>query len=369
MIVPGEDTPGAERIAAVAGLDPDRLASILSPRAADVNIPNKHGLTALHIAVNERNIIAIEALLAHGADIEAVTGNGKRPLYLAVEGEKVEVVECLLSHGAVPDADVGGLTALHEASLRGLASIVRLLISYNSDVNAGSPLGDSLFLAVRGRNADAVQLLLDAGADPEAFVHELDPPTALHLASLNDDTDVMQRLLDAGAKVDPRDIDGATPLFRAVEQVNLDAAQLLLRRGANTHIWRTDGISQLDAARGNKDMLNLLRKERVWKGPRIAVGDDDDNDDDDPEQPFTILNPSPPPPQTDRNKMVACQGFDAIVTEFYTSGEQEVMTQQTPSIYALLYSHGPGAFRSKMGDEAPTFTWYHLPANNVRRGK
>jgi ankyrin repeat protein len=359
--------PTAEKIAAVAGLNYDRLTELLRRPGADINVRNGLGLTALHIAINKGDIVAVETLLRQDADIEAVTDTGQRPLYFAVDGEKVEAVACLLKHGAVADADVQGLTALHAASLKGLASIVQLLIDHKADVNAVSALGDPLFLAVRSRKADVVQILLGAGADPDAFRHDLDPPTALHLASLCNDTDVMRRLMEAKARVDLRDIDGATPLFRAVERNNLDAAALLLENGASVHIWRTNRASLLDAAWGKADMLKLLRKGRVLMGPKIGVGKDGGGGDDDAEfeQPFTILDPSPPPAYTDRNKMVACQGFDAIVTDFYTSGGQEVMIQKKPSIYALLYSHGPGEFRGESGDGAPDFTWYHLPANNV----
>lgn len=359
---PFEEIPRAEKIAAVAGLNYDRLTVLLRRKGANVDVRNRLNLTALHLSINQGNIIAIDALLQHGADVEAVTGVGKRPLYLAVEGGNADVVKCLLRHEALIDADVEGLTAVHEAALRGYVEILQLFVDKQADVNGRCRLGDPLFLAVRSGNKDAVELLLRADADPNAFNHDLDPPTALHLASLYGDVEIVERLLDAGAQVDLRDMEGATPLFRAVHHNHQMVAKLLIDRGANIRVWKAGRISLQDVARGKKAMLDLLQKNKLTKGPKIG---DDDEDDDETEQPFTTLRPSPPPANTDRNKIVACQGFSALITDFYTSGGQEYMYQEKPSVYALLYSHGPGAYRSRMGDKTPDFTWYHLPANNV----
>lgn len=362
--IPTEEIPRAGKIAAVAGLNYDRLTALLRRKGANIDIRNKLKLTALHLSINQGNVVAIDALLQHGADIEASTGVGKRPLYLAVEGGNAEVVACLLRHNALLDADVKGLTALHEAALRGHTEILQLFIDKKADVNARCRLGDPLFLAVRSRKLDAVEVLLRADAEPNTFNLDLDPPTALHLASLYGDVEIIGMLLDAGAQIDLRDMEGATPLFRAVHHNHLIAAKLLLDRGANMRVWKAGKISLQDVAKGKKDMLDLLQKNKVIKGPKIGV---DEEDEDDTEQPFTTLMPSPPPSPTERNKMVACQGFNALITDFYTSGGQEFMYQEKPSVYALLYSHGPGAYRSRMGDKTPDFTWYHLPANNVRR--
>lgn len=358
------EPPTTDEILAAAVSDPERLAQLLDNARANIHALDERGNAALHLAVWQGNLTAVETLLEYGADVEVTTLARKRPLYLAVEAGNTEIVAALLVHGAVPDADVQGLTALHEAVRRGEAEAARLLLDYGADVNATTnDLREPLFLAVLSRKANVIKLLLDRGAEPDSFFTE-DPPTALHLAAHNGDVDAMEALLDGGANVDPRDFEGATPLFRAVQSGNLDAVELLLQRGANTRTWRIDGQTALDLAEGNDDMQELLEAETVWKGPRIG-GADNQAPEEQPEQPFTVLKPSPPPPETDRHKNVACHGFEAIVVDFYTSGTQEEMVPKTPSVYELLYSQGPEAFRSTLQGKTPDFTWYHLPANNV----
>jgi ankyrin repeat protein len=358
------EPPTTDELLAAAVSDPERLAQLLDNVSANIDALDDRGYAALHLAVWQGNLAAVETLLEYGADVEATTRTKKRPLYLAVEAGNTEIVAALLVHGAVPDADVQGLTALHEAVRRGEVEAARLLLDYGADVNATTyDLREPLFLAVLSRKANVIKLLLDRGAEPDSFFTE-DPPTALHLAAHYGDVDAMEALLDRGANVDPRDFEGGTPLFRAVESGHLNAVELLLQRGANTRAWRVDGRTALDLAEGNDDMRELLEAETVWKGPRIG-GDDSEDADEQPEQPFSVLKPSPPPPETDRHKNVACHGFEAIVVDFYTSGTEEEMVPKTPSVYELLYSQGPEAFRSTLQGRTPDFTWYHLPANNV----
>lgn len=360
--------PTAAEVLTAAIADYDRLTQLLGHFGADVNIQDYRGCTALHLAVRQGIIAAVDALLDQGADIEVARGDGKRPLYLAVEAENVEMVAALLGHGAVTDADAGGLTALHEAVRRGNAEVVRLLLDYGADVNgptADLSLREPLFLAVLSKKSHLAKLLLDRGADPDSFFIE-DPPTALHLASHLGDVEAIRALLDGGVNVDARDFDGATPLFRAVESGHLEAVEMLLQGGASARFFRQDGCSVLDLAEGNEDMLELLQGETIWKGPRIG-GADGEASGEEPEPPFTILKPSPPPAETERDKIIACQGFEAIVVDFYTSGEQEEAIHKLPSVYELLYSHGPEFFKSTLEDRVPDFTWYHLPANNVRK--
>jgi hypothetical protein len=55
-----------------------------------------------------------------------------------------------------------------------------------------------------------------------------------------------------------------------------------------------------------------------------------------------------------------------MMFDFFTGGEHEQMIPKTAPVRELLYSHGPGALRSQLGTDDPSFTWYHLPSNNVR---
>jgi ankyrin repeat protein len=170
---------------------------------ADANGCNSEGNTALILACWDRQTAIGELLLAHGARVDAraheprrwvgsghdppwSTWEGKTPLLLAVEAEDSRLVRSILEKGADPNAtNAGGQTPLLEAAERIQAEMVGLLLNHGADPNhrrttSGTliwPRSDSttpLIEAVHGWPPDgpgqlrAVQLLLAAGADPNA---------------------------------------------------------------------------------------------------------------------------------------------------------------------------------------------------------
>ncbi|EEY20999.1 ankyrin repeat and protein kinase domain-containing protein [Verticillium alfalfae VaMs.102] len=361
------DPPSTEQLLqAAASADAEDLRRLTQYYTTDVDIRNQDGLSALHLAILSQHDGAVEALVEANADIEATTPAGKRPLFLAIEESRTEVVRFLLAHHALTDADAGGRMPLHEAASRGNVHVVRLLLDYGADIQAlSTDERDALFFAVRSQNVAVARLLLDRGADPDAYLSE-DPPTALHLASELCDVEMMRMLLERRAKVDLRDFNGATPLFRVVAAGNIEAAKLLLQHGASIRVWASGGFSALDLADGNLEMLELLNGDRVLQGPKVRGAGPTDE----PEATFTVLKPPPTPAEHERDKLTACQGFNAIITDFFLNGEEhEQSVPKTASVYELLYSHGPGAIRSRLDGRDPSYTWYHLPSNNVGEQK
>ena len=83
--------------------------------------------------------------------------------------------------------------------------------------------------AARGRDASAVRVLLEAGAD--ANVRQPDGATALHWAAHWDDAEMARRLLHAGADVDAAGAYGVTPLSLAAANASVSLVELLLDAG------------------------------------------------------------------------------------------------------------------------------------------
>ena len=90
--------------AAIAGNLP--VINWLLESGADANSQDRNGFTALHFAVQEKHIEAIEKLLDHGADLALADAYGNAPLWRAVFDARgdFEIVRMLLKHGADPDA-------------------------------------------------------------------------------------------------------------------------------------------------------------------------------------------------------------------------------------------------------------------------
>ncbi|VUC38053.1 unnamed protein product [Clonostachys rosea] len=349
--------PSAEDILEAAkSADKEQLLRLLDQHGANINNKNEDGLTALDLAILSRDPDVVETLLELGSHLE-----DQLPLMMAAESGDVVMVTTLLKHNRNLSFECLEIQPLRRVILDGDIELARILIDYGTETYGEEfDLNELLFesILITPCHIGKIKLLLDRGADPDWFDNNF--TTVLHSASAKGDIGTMQVLLDAGANVDIRDFNGATPLFGAVALDDPAPARLLLQHGANTHIWRSDGKSVLDLAESNPAMLEILQADTVFQGPRMRPDMNDQS-----EESFTMLRPSPPPTWGDRNKLIACHGFEATIIDFFTGSEREQMIPKRASVHELLYSHGPEAIRSQLDNRRPDFTWYHLPSNNT----
>lgn len=113
--------------------------------------------------------------------------------------------------------------------------------------------------AARRGDKEAVRLLLAEKVDVNA--RQGDGTTALHWAAYNDDVEMAQLLIRAGASVHAMTRNGAlTPLMVAATNGSAAVVQALLTAGANPHVRTTDGATPLmtAAASGSADAVKLL---------------------------------------------------------------------------------------------------------------
>ncbi len=99
-----------------------------------------------------------------------------------------------------------------------------------------------------------VRLLIDHGADAnvgKCFTDE----TPLHEAARHGHTEVVQLLLERGARAGARNKNGVTALHFAVRAGHKDASDLLLAHGASMDISVASGLGALD------EMEALLDKD------------------------------------------------------------------------------------------------------------
>lgn len=120
-----------------------------------------------------------------------------------------------------------------------------------------------LMHAVLAEDADpaVVAALIDRGADVNARDTGQEW-TALHFAARDQNLALVRQLLEAGAEVDPVDVFGNTPLWRAVMEAGSDSTviRLLLSHGADPGRKNRHGILPLDVARasGRQDLVQLM---------------------------------------------------------------------------------------------------------------
>ena len=173
------------------------------PSATD-SVSSEHGKlgdcrSPLHFAAMHASIAVITALLRTNVDINSCDKYGFTPLHLACQSRRPLVVEYLLHAGANPHlASLSrGLTALHQAAMRGCISCVQMLLKSGCDINArtcSETASTALHLAVSVGASVCVRVLLEARAD--ACVRDTEGFTPLHIASAKGNLEIIRILLE-----------------------------------------------------------------------------------------------------------------------------------------------------------------------------
>ncbi len=147
-------------------LDDDRAVRAVLGRGLDPNVHDPaSGETGLILAMRYDAMKVAAVLLAHPKlNIEAQAPNGNTALMMAAFQKNKPAVLAILEKGA--QINRPGWTALHYAAAAGDLDIMKLLLERHAYIDAESPTGTTpLMLAAREGQEDAVQLLLEEGAD------------------------------------------------------------------------------------------------------------------------------------------------------------------------------------------------------------
>ena len=177
--------PDSELLLAVRSSNVDAVQTALA-RGSDVNAQDETGTTALMYSTfyGFAKIEIVQALLEHGANVNAQDKRGLTALMLAAGGkggpQSDQIVEALLRKGANPNLKTSnGRTALMEAIQPALgkprAETVRALLAKGADPN--TRINDEatvLMIASRDNDASIVKALLDYGTDVQAGDWEAD---------------------------------------------------------------------------------------------------------------------------------------------------------------------------------------------------
>ncbi|WP_166829696.1 ankyrin repeat domain-containing protein [Thalassoroseus pseudoceratinae] len=174
----------------------------------------------IHAAVTG-DFETVRRLIESGADPNSVDQHGMGPLL----NFDPEITRFLLEHGADPDAQRNeNISPVLGAS--GNVECMRLMLEAGANVNRASEHNGetALHWYAGGDDSDAVRLLLQYGADPNARTKpgmktyclwrdaRVRGETPLHRAAAWGNSEVIQLLLDAGADPTIRDANKDSPL-------------------------------------------------------------------------------------------------------------------------------------------------------------
>lgn len=181
---------------------------------ASPDVPDDCGYTPLMHATKKGHVECVKILLAGGADVAAVSNRGTSALHLAAE--QPEIMAMLLAAGApVNLADDQGFTPLREVAecrtSERACDCMHLLIAAGADINYQSFSGEPpLYWTTSAYNGQGLmQILLEAGADPNLCGN--DGFTSLHSAAEGGCAEAVRLLLAAGADPTLKDAQGRMP--------------------------------------------------------------------------------------------------------------------------------------------------------------
>ena len=195
-----------------------------------------------------------------GADVNAQDGKGETPLYKLVAWNPYSdtAVEFLLDRGADPNIAERhfGWSPLHRAAEKGSLVSVAVLLGRGADLHARGGHGDTaLHLASQFASGteglETVRLLLDWGAELDARNDFGETPLFGSVDSYVDGHPATTALLlERGADVMARDIEGSTTLHRAASSSKAfpEVVELLLASGADARVENSKGLTPLDMA-------------------------------------------------------------------------------------------------------------------------
>lgn len=236
------------------------IARMLLAAGAKVNETEANGQSPLLVAILNGQIELAQVLLEKGADPNATDGFGRAPLWSAVDYRNLDAAEAsqtngvnrepvlpliraLLDRGANPNVQTrveppsrrwmmgfgarqwvnpAGQTPFVRAALAGDVAVMRLLLDHRADPNIATLAGVTALMSAAGVGwvprqtyteskesiLDAVRLCLEHGADVNAA--NAKGFTALHGAAYRGLDDVVQILVEKGARLDAKDSEGRT---------------------------------------------------------------------------------------------------------------------------------------------------------------
>eukprot|EP00904_Undaria_pinnatifida_P002044 jgi/Undpi1/11840/HiC_scaffold_4.g01539.m1 len=240
----------------------------------DLNARNQPGETPLILGAQNGSLECVAALLEEaGTDVTATNGEGCTALVMAAMLNKTGMVKVLVaahvSRGVgVNHRTANGYSALHWAVVRENLDATIDLVDAAASLNTGRTDRRQglwrlpLHKCAEYGSAECFQVLLRAGADP--LMEDNLGMTPMHIAASKGFVEIMRCLSDgkhAAVSVNVASKkNGKTPLFYAVERLQLDAARFIL----DSPEGKAEGMKLLDGSHRAKleTMLAAAEKEK-----------------------------------------------------------------------------------------------------------
>lgn len=181
------------------------ILRLLLRKGAMVNALDTKEETPLHYAAKNGQRAAAHLLLRNYADIDAMNHHQKTPLFKAI--------------GRLVKMDYIHRSSKESATVSpGAQETVILLLKYGANIFYRNIYGENALHQAAGQGSLSVlNLILDLGGNANLETRENRGNTALNVAAIYGQDEVVKLLLENGANINARNTDGDTPLHLAVE--------------------------------------------------------------------------------------------------------------------------------------------------------
>jgi len=216
----------------------------VSQASAPTKEYNETANQLLYNAVKNNDLDQVKQAFTMGANPNYLQSRSDAPFNRAITRSKSpEIVQCFIDNGVD--------------------------VNFQADGNGTYP--SALYTAFQERRLDMMELLLNAGADPNLSWEEENSITGIMTSgitvifgSVNRHEpiylDILKLLIKKGANINKEDSFGNTLLITACERGNLEGVKILLTNGANPNQANYESKKPLDLAikSENKELINLL---------------------------------------------------------------------------------------------------------------
>lgn len=243
---------------------------------ADIDIKDRIGETPLHKILGRPSedlpISLLERFLYHKADIEAYDNDQQQPLYEIASGGSVEAMRLLLNHDPKPDiahVDSEGRTALHNAAdggVEGRLEICRMLVISGADPakkddNLVTPFFQSCMNDHLGTIEYLADLLVERKSSDLLDCPVISGKTALRKSAAMGKFEVVKLLLTRYRKhINIDAVDNAiewTSLHIAAYKGLADIVEILIDYGARPDIKTKRGLKAITLCYQQWEQLEL----------------------------------------------------------------------------------------------------------------
>ncbi|KAF3070284.1 Ankyrin-1 [Trichoderma lentiforme] len=305
------DVDGRSPISFAAEQGHESTIELLLEFNADVDKAAEDGATPLWYAAKKGHSKIFNLLLRHGANPNVVGILGRTCLHVAARYGYIEIAKALLNcetFNTGDNQDEDSATAMYTAAAYGQAEIVtemlgkgldkekqgpdnhrplhaahnslsaiRALLRSKPDLDAKTASDETaLAMALRGRNEDVVEELLENGANP--FLSDAKGDTSLHIAARDGAIRPLRLILqqlEKGFNINSMNNNQETAISLAVDTGNLGAVQLIseqdnvdvLTKDSSNHttLWKA-------VKKGDVDILKIILKS-AQKISNFQIGD------------------------------------------------------------------------------------------------